>query len=210
MIFLIGGAPKTGKTTLAKKLSKVINISWISVDIIRQIARKYTDPSLHEKMFPINTIVKKIPKNNDLLYARYSIQEIIDACQKQGVSCYEAIEIMTISNAEFIIEGHQVTPELVEKLLAKYGKKKLIKAIFLSKTNRKKIVQGFIKNPAPDDWIITATKDRETTFPKIAEMIAQYSAYFEFEVQKYGLELIKTDEDFDAKIQSAISYFLNY
>lgn len=209
MIYLIGGAQKTGKTTLAKKLSKKLNIPWISGDILRQIARKYADPSLHAEMFPLNTFSKKIPKNNDLLYSKYSTQEIVEASKKQGISCYDAIEIMTISNAEFIIEGHQVTPELVDTLLRKYGKKKTIKSIFLSKTNKENLIQDFTKNPAPqEDWIIGYTKNREKTFPKIADMIIEYSKYFENEAQKYGFEILNTDCDFDNMIKNAIEYLI--
>lgn len=34
-IILIGGAPTTGKTTLAKALSRVLGLPWISTDHIR-------------------------------------------------------------------------------------------------------------------------------------------------------------------------------
>ncbi len=207
MIYLIGGPVKCGKTTLAKKLSKLTGISCISVDILRQIAKKYTDPSRHEEMFPLNAIVKQMPNDNDLLYATYSIQEVIDASQKQGVSCYKAIEIMALSNAEYIIEGHQVTPELLEKLISQNGKNKDIKGIFLTKTNKEKLVQDFTKNPFPEeDWIIKGTKDRNKTFPKIAQMIAAYSKYFETEAKKYGFKVFNMNDDFDNQIDKAIKF----
>jgi 2-phosphoglycerate kinase len=210
MIYLIGGPLKCGKTTLAKRLSKITGIPWISVDILRQIAKKYTDPSRHAELFPINTITKQMQNNNDLLYSRYSIKEIINACQKQGESCYDAIEIMTLSNAEYIIEGHQVTPELLEKLTSQHGKKKDIKGIFLTKTNREKLVQDFTKNPFPEeDWIIKGTKDRKETFPKIANMIAKYSEYFEAEAEKYRFKVLKMDNDFENQIENAIKYILS-
>ena len=35
MIYLIGGTPRSGKTTLSKKLSEALNIQYISTDILR-------------------------------------------------------------------------------------------------------------------------------------------------------------------------------
>ena len=116
---------------------------------------------------------------------------------------------MTVSNAEYIIEWHQVTPELLERLIREYGDKKCIKGIFLTKTNKEEIIRGFIKNPAPDDWVITGTKDREKTFPKIAEMIADYSEYFETEAKKYGFKVFNMDNDFDNQINKAIEYLIS-
>ena len=41
MIYLIGGPPKCGKTTLAKKMAKKLHIQWIAADTLQVVARKY-------------------------------------------------------------------------------------------------------------------------------------------------------------------------
>jgi len=59
------------------------------------------------------------------------------------------------------------------------------------------------------DWILSGTKYRKTTFPKIANMIADYSEFFETEAKKYGLKIFKMDNDFDNQLNKAIEYLTN-
>ena len=49
---------------------------------------------------------------------------------------------------------------------------------------------------------------QETTFPKIADMIAAYSSYFENEAQKYGFKILNTDANFNNTMEKAITYLL--
>ena len=41
MIYLIGGPPKCGKTTLAKRLSKSLGIPWVSTDTLQCVIKPY-------------------------------------------------------------------------------------------------------------------------------------------------------------------------
>ena len=41
MIYLIGGSPRSGKTTLSKKLAKELDIPYISTDYLRLVAMEY-------------------------------------------------------------------------------------------------------------------------------------------------------------------------
>ena len=47
MIYLIGGPPKCGKTTLAKKLAGKYQIPWISADTLQNIVWAYTPKEKH-------------------------------------------------------------------------------------------------------------------------------------------------------------------
>ncbi|OGF22453.1 hypothetical protein A2Y83_04145 [Candidatus Falkowbacteria bacterium RBG_13_39_14] len=43
MIYLIGGPPRCGKTTLAKEMSKKLRIPWVSTDALEVVTRAYVD-----------------------------------------------------------------------------------------------------------------------------------------------------------------------
>jgi cytidylate kinase len=58
MIYLIGGAPRCGKTTIAKKLSKKLLISWISADTIESMIATNTSSRDIIKLFP-KSIIRK-------------------------------------------------------------------------------------------------------------------------------------------------------
>lgn len=71
-VYLIGGPPKCGKTTLAKELSKKFNIPRISADTLQNIIYAYTPKKTHRKIFPHDQL--KWDSNDE----RYSINSTSD------------------------------------------------------------------------------------------------------------------------------------
>lgn len=117
-------------------------------------------------------------------------------------------ETYLIDKDDIVVEGYQVTPEIVEKIIKKFGKKN-IQAIFLVKHDEKKFVKDLHKSNTPNDWIIRKTKE-EATFHKIAKMISEYSKYFEREAKKYKFTVFIMDQDFKKQIKKAISLLTKY
>ena len=206
MIYLIGSPPKCGKTTLSKKITKDYQIPWVSADTLQCIALAYIDKKEHNEKFPTRTQGRE---GNDEKYNDYSSKEIIDAYIKQGRTSYDATDMFAISEItegnDYSIEGYQVTPELAKNLIDKYGKDK-IKPIFLTKHDKQLLIENFEKSTTPNDWILTGTKDKKTIFPKIANMISEYSKYFEEEAKKHGFKVFNMDHDFNHKLKEAVEY----
>lgn len=203
MIYLIGGPPKCGKTTLAKKLSKSKKIPWISTDTLQCVIEPYMNKRDYSKNFPTHC---QRGKNNDEKYSKYSSDKIIKAYREQAKTSYQAIDMFTICEItdgnDFILEGYHIEPSLVAKLSLKYPGK--IKSLFLVKTNEKKFIRDIEKSTTPNDWIIARTKNNKTYF-KIANMICKYGNIIEKESKKYRLKVLNTENDFEKKINLAIN-----
>ena len=73
-VYLIGGLPKCGKTTLAKTLSKKLSIPWISADTLQNIVYTYMDKKDHEEYFPHSYIKGN---NNDETYSQNTPDSIV-------------------------------------------------------------------------------------------------------------------------------------
>ena len=204
-VYLIGGPPKCGKTTLAKIMSKRLSIPWISADTLQNIASVYIHEEEHTKSFPHSTA--RSWKDNDLFYTEYTSDVIVKRYVEQWKITYKAISMMAetylTDKDDIVLEWYQITPELLNELIKKFGKEN-IKMIFLTKHDERKFVEDIHKSSTPNDWIIKKTKD-ESTFLKIAKMISEYSKYFENEAKKYELTVLKMDEDFESQIEKAIS-----
>ena len=208
MIYLIGGPPKCGKTTLAKKLAAEYQIPWISADTLQNIVWTYTPKEKQIKLFPHRFVREE---SNDTFYSKHSPEEIVKNYIVQGRTTYDAISMMAetylADKDDFIVEGYQVTPEIADLILKKFGKEH-IKAVFLVKYDEQKFIQDIHKSTTPNDWILRKTKNEET-FEKIAKMIAEYSHYFEEEAKKYHLNIINMDENFNEQIDKIVKYLKN-
>lgn len=203
MIYLIGGPPKCGKTTLAKALSKSLGLPWVSTDTLECVIRPYVDKKDLPAKFPT---LSQRGEDNDEKFKKYSTEEIIAAYQQQAKTVYEAIDMFALCEIvygnDFIIEGYHIEPQLAAKLALKYPNK--IKSIFLIKSDEAKFIEDIKKSTTPDDWILARTND-EATYEKIATMVCEYGKFFEKESEQYGLTVLRMDANFDDNIIKAIN-----
>jgi 2-phosphoglycerate kinase len=203
-IFLIGGPPKCGKTTLAKQLSIKLKIPWISVDSLQNIVYEYSNENFRKINFPHKNM--KGSSNDDTYYFN-SVEDIVNAYIKQGKTSYRSISVLVetqiVDIDDYIIEGYHITPELVDKIISEFGADKII---FLVKNDEIEFLQNIQKSTTPNDWIINNTKKPET-FSKIAQMIISYSKYFESEAKKYNFKTNSTDQDFNQKLNQILSKY---
>jgi 2-phosphoglycerate kinase len=204
MIYLIGGPPRCGKTTVAKKLSK----SWISADTIESIIASHTNKKDLNRLFPKSVIRKKTKQSNDIMYNSYSAKEIVKLYIKQSKASWKGIETMVACELNeghnYIIEGHQIHPKLMDSIVKKYGKKNIV-SLVLTRFDKDEIVSGCKKHKAKNDWFIQKTKN-EDTFYKMAEMIKIYSEFFEKEARKYGIKVINMDDNFSKQLKAVITH----
>ncbi|HEU0051131.1 MAG TPA: AAA family ATPase [Patescibacteria group bacterium] len=209
MIYLIGGPPRCGKTTLAKALSKKLGIPWISCDTLEVVSSEYVSFNQWRKMHPYSLLRKKY-KTNDRFYRVLPTRMIVNVLKRQARPTFPAIEAVAICEIkdgnDYIIEGYHVDPAFVSCLMKKYGAKNF-KAVFLGKKDAEKFAQDVHKSTTPNDWLLRATK-REETFLKVGQMVALYSNYFEREARKYGFPMILMDEQFEKQIDSILKSFI--
>lgn len=205
-IYLIGGPPKCGKTTLAKRMSRELSIPWISSDTLENLAFAYSRKEDHEKLFPHSYLRGN---SNDEFYSNHTAEDIVQGYVEQSKTTYPAISMMVetylTDQDNFIIEGYQVTPEIVSQVITKFGNKH-IKTAFLVKHDEEKMLKDFHKSTTPNDWILRKTK-KEETFVRIARMIACYSEHVEQEAKKYNLPVYATDLDFEKTLKTVMQSF---
>ena len=199
-IYLIWGAPKSGKTTLSKALAKKAGVSYVSMDTIESILQYY----LPKEEFSKKLLKGNNKKSNDDFYSENSAESIMKSYITQSKVSYKAIrsivETYIIEEDSIVLEWFQITPEIVHEIQKEFWNT-LVQEVFLIKTNKEKFLKDLHKSTTPSDWILKKTK-LESTFSLIADMLILYSKYFESEAEKYDLHILNMDEDFEEKIQS--------
>jgi 2-phosphoglycerate kinase len=206
MIYLIGGPPKCGKTTLAKKLSKKLGIPWVASDTLQVVAMNYVwkyAPKKFDALYPHNA---QKGKTTDETYSLNSPEQIAKNYINQAKATYEAIDMFSICEItdgnNYIIEGYHVTPSLAARLIKKYGRKNF-RVLFIIKSDTEKFVRDVKKSSTPNDWIIRKTKKAEI-LRKIAEMIVYCGQIFDKEAKKHKFKVLNMDNNFSGQVKKAI------
>ncbi|HCW32113.1 MAG: hypothetical protein UT36_C0002G0009 [Candidatus Peregrinibacteria bacterium GW2011_GWF2_39_17] len=206
MIYLIGGPPKCGKTTLAKNLSKHLGIQWVASDTLQVVTMDYVwkyAPKKFNELYPHNAMKGE---TNDETYTLISSKLIAKNYIKQAKTSYAAIDMFSICEIkdgnDYVIEGYHVTPQLAAQLIKKYGRKHF-QVLFLVKSDMEKFVNDVKKSSTPNDWILAKTQKKET-LNKIAEMINYYGQFFDKEAKKYGFKILNMDKNFGGQLKKAI------
>ncbi|PLX28431.1 hypothetical protein C0581_02265 [Candidatus Parcubacteria bacterium] len=211
MIYLIGAAPRCGKTTLAKVISKKHKIPWISSDTLEVIGREYTNKKEYEKKYPYSHLRRKGGcRQNDIFYETYSSREIMNVLKKQAKATEKAIDMMIACEIadgnDYIIEGYHITPNFVKRMVGKYGKKN-IQAVFLTKFDAEKFAVDVHKSTTPNDWLLVLTKKPET-FVKVGKMVEMYSRDLEKSAKKYSYKVVCMDKSFKKQLGVAMKYLV--
>jgi 2-phosphoglycerate kinase len=205
MIYLIGGSPRSGKSILAKRLAKKLDIAYLSTDNIRPIAMPYFSKKEQSTRFPFESMLVK--NDFEKFFKKYSGREIIAADIKEAGTIWPGvkslIEYLLKCEMNYVIEGVHLLPSLVRK----FRDNKKIKIVFLTKKDEKKIYDGFIKNRSNNDWVADNIKD-EAVLRKTAKAMADCHPYFVKEAKKSRLKLINTDTNFDARLNEAERYLV--
>ena len=206
MIYLIGGPPRCGKTTLAESLAKKISFPYFTLDHVTSVVSPYIPESEYVTRLPLRVAREETNYSNDVFYARYSTEQIVNIYFAQAGTYWPGIEnfikYAIEDDHDLILEGWQILPHFVHAMVTPENQNKL-KIIFLYKTNVENIVCGLKANTAGNDWVLKNTKD-ENTFSAIARMISHFGSHIEKEAKQNDLRSVNTDKDFRQKLDESL------
>ena len=199
MIYLIGGTPRSGKSILSRKLSRKLNVPYISTDNIIPIVNPYFKKHTRDKIFPLNLI------SISELLEKYSGKDMLsfDLTEAKAIwpGTKQLIYHLIECKMDYIIEGVHLLPHLVKEFKHNHN----IKILFLAKFDEEKIYKGFFKNLNNSDWIIEHAKD-DDTIRSAAKSLSVYGVYFKKEIKKHNFELINTEYYFSRQINKAVFF----
>jgi len=122
---LIGGAPTAGKSTLARALSKHLDLPWISTDQIRSVMKATVRREDMPKLFNEESTAEKF-------LTRFSAEEIVRMEREQSEAVWLGVRAFIRGDSTwksgFIIEGVSILPHLVAE---DFGADARVKPIFL-------------------------------------------------------------------------------
>lgn len=187
-IYLIGGAPTLGKSTLAQMLSQYLGIPWISTDQIRDVMRRVAKREDIPQLFPAKDY------SVERFFAEFSAAEIVQMEIEQGEAAWagivEFIENDYTWTNGFIIEGVNILPQLVHR---DFAERSNIKTIF-AKRGCTESIRKVIFERGICDTDSHEVKEKELEWVILFdEKIQQLAAEYGFCL----LEMNKNENDFN-------------
>lgn len=195
-IILLGGAPTTGKSTIAELLSKHLGIPWISTDQIRETMRTVADRKKFPKLFN--------PEGYDAerFLTEFSAEQIAVMELEQGEAVWPGIKKLIEDDYTwekgFIIEGVALLPDLVAK---NFKDNTHIKAVFLVDEDADRIRNVVFTRGFWDD----ANSYSDEVKEKEVEWVLLFSHKLKAEAGKYGyqsIEVTKNNNDLQAVLKA--------
>ncbi|PIR44296.1 hypothetical protein COV23_00670 [Candidatus Wolfebacteria bacterium CG10_big_fil_rev_8_21_14_0_10_31_9] len=206
MLYLIGGSPRGGKTILSRKLSKALNVPYVSTDNLRLVVLPYFKGKDKDKNFPFIKMFDSAAI--DKFFQLYTGQEMLKADLREARSIWPGmesfIEHLLVCKMDYIIEGIHLLPNFVKK----YKGNENVNIAFLTKIDEEKIYKGLLQHKNNSDWLMDNTKNKETIL-LAAKSLYDYGKFFLKETEKYGFKCFNTEDNFLDKIQKASDYLRN-
>lgn len=175
MIYLIGGAPRAGKSILAQQIAAKLQIGWISTDLLWEVLRvKDVDGT-------------KIEWN--------AAPEAIAAKAEWFFPCLQRFVWGVSSMAEsYVIEGVDFLPAQVARLSAQYH----VRPVFLgcAKMTLERL-DGFPGRSPGYAFLPEATRRQ------IAQDVPLWSAFVRQEAERFGYPYVDMSDDFPSRLSKA-------
>lgn len=210
MVYLIGGPPRCGKTTLARRLARRLGCSWVAGDWLTQAFSMYVpdgefEPAEYRRELPPET---EYAARNDAMYSLLSADHIIGyyrgMAERTWPGLHTLLEYALHDGETLIVEGYQVDPALVPRFFALYPNRAgMVRAVFLLREDEADIERSILRGTDPNDWVLTRTR-QEATFGRIARMIALYSALVRADAERAGLPVVSVDGAFEVGLDTAL------
>jgi 2-phosphoglycerate kinase len=200
VIYLIGGPPKVGKSTVAKYLRKKRSVQSISTDAIRALMFQITEPSLRASLLPCCIPVAEIGKQFEQTVYDW-VQNQLKEAQTLLQPAAALINYHIRIREDLVLEGVHVVPSLVEEIL-KSNSASEIRVILISAGDNAIVRNNLYCETEGFNWL---TSLNQKTLEKIAECIVSYSTILERQSQKLAITTYQRSTDFDKDVVEILS-----
>lgn len=175
MIYLVGGAPRAGKSILGQRIAANLKIGWISTDLLMELLKV---------------------KNVEGVKAEWNATpEAIAATAEWFYPCLERFIWGVSSLAQsYLIEGVDFLPAQIAQLSAQYQ----IRSVFLGCS--KMTLERFDKFPGRSRGYASLPRKTRRQF---AQDVSLWSEFVQLESERFGYPYIDMSDNFPSRLREA-------
>lgn len=202
-VYLIGGTPRVGKTTLTLRAIEKQPMLATSIDAIRYTLRKVIPEEQEPDLFHMGKYTSNDSERINAL--KNNPEHAIEVQNKESVVVWKSVKEFINSNMEdgfdILLEGAAILPEFVDSL--EHDKS----VVYLGNQSEKhfEIIRKAARSN-PNDWMHSLSDEAIEAFCVFNQT---FGNFIEKESTKYNQTYIEmSDEDFEASIEKALSALL--
>ena len=175
MIYLIGGAPRAGKTILGQRLCTTLKVGWVSTDLLMELLRVANAAGRKMKW---DAAPEAITANAEWFFP-YLERFIWGVCSFAD---------------HYVIEGVDFLPVQVVQLSTKYP----IRAVFLGCSRL--TLEGLTQFPGRSKGYVNLPEERRR---QIIEDVPRWSTFIRQEADRFGYVYVDMVDDFAQRLAEA-------
>ena len=192
MIYLIGGAPRTGKSIISNLLMRELSIPWLSSDVLRTVIHDVTPLQEQAVKFPYGgfTSADQLTQMQVKQMVDWQITETnsLQTC----INSFIRHQIGVRDNQ--ILEGVHILPQQVRTLMDDPTCKNQIRAVFIVSDDTSIQVEAMRRNTSHFDRLEGAS---EETSKSVANFVIAYGKWIRAECEKYRLMCVVRQGNFE-------------
>lgn len=192
MIYLVGGAPRTGKSIISNLLMRQLSVSWLSTDVLRTVINDVTSPEERAAKFPYGGFTSA-----DQL-TEMQVKQMVDWQITETNSLQTCINSLIRHQIGVhdnqILEGVHILPQHVRALMDDPACKEQVRAVFIVSEDESTQLEAMRKNASHFDWLMGAS---DKTYESVAAFVVAYGKWISNECEKYSLPCVVRRGEFD-------------
>ena len=203
MVYLIGGAPRVGKSLASNAIAEALHVAPLSTDDVCDRVTAGMPEEERASKFPLpsfsgdpaeNTLSPEEWVKLQVIGAR-SLQPEIDRLVAEALSKQESL----------VLEGVHLLPDHVQELLDQHGADH-IRSLFVGSEDAAHIVDGIQKNTNPNNWL---KESDPAVIRQVAECVAAFSAWIRKETESRALTYMERTDDFEGDLKRFVDFYAN-
>lgn len=175
MIYLIGGAPRVGKSILCQQVASRLNVGWISTDLLMELLKVRSDHGMKTQWDATSDAIKSSAETFFPYLERFV----------WGVSS------MTES---YVIEGVDFLPAQVSQLSKSYQ----IRSVFVGCSTMTLERFGQFPGRSPGYAFLSEEMKRQ-----VVNDVPLWSDFIRQEAERFGFPYVDTSDNFSLRLQEA-------
>lgn len=187
--YLIGGAPRVGKSSLAQAVLTAFPMPFVATDNVRSSIRATTTAAQNPDLFYLDSL--NADESNMARLMREQTSDIIAAADRESARVWPTvtniIRTHLIAGHDILVEGVAILPEFVQSADLPFT------VVFLGNQSPEhtEIITSYAQNH-PSSWLGSL---QPATVEAFAQFSLATSAHIANEAQKYGLPYLEMSRE---------------